>query len=86
MGEPRAILPKSPVRVLAAETAAQVGEMLVGTCETGTARKAFVDAKGRRYLGDVKVAGKTGSLSRKKPFLDYSWFVGYAPAALWKSN
>jgi cell division protein FtsI/penicillin-binding protein 2 len=32
-------------------------------------------------LGDIEVAGKTGSLSNhEKPFKDYSWFVGFAPA------
>src|SRR3954465_334697 len=35
----------------------------------------------RMVLGDVQVAGKTGSLSTHKgPFKDYSWFVGFAPA------
>ena len=32
-------------------------------------------------LGDIEVAGKTGSLSsHNRPFKDYSWFVGFAPA------
>jgi len=26
------------------------------------------------------VAGKTGSLSRAKPYTHYNWFVGFAPA------
>jgi cell division protein FtsI/penicillin-binding protein 2 len=26
------------------------------------------------------VSGKTGSLSDKSPFRDYTWFVGFAPA------
>ena len=28
----------------------------------------------------MSVAGKTGSLADVRPFRDYSWFVGYAPA------
>src|SRR3954465_9906940 len=35
----------------------------------------------RMVLGDIEVAGKTGSMSTHKgPFKDYSWFVGFAPA------
>jgi cell division protein FtsI/penicillin-binding protein 2 len=68
-------------RVVSAEVAAAVGRMMVGTTEFGTARLGFVDKhSGRRVLPGVAVAGKTGSLSRKEPFLYYSWFVGYAPA------
>lgn len=78
-GEERAILPRAPTRVLDEETAKAVGDMMIATTEVGTARKGFTDARGRRLL-DARVAGKTGSLSRKRPFLDYSWFVGYAPA------
>jgi len=28
----------------------------------------------------MQVAGKTGSLFGRKPFRDYTWFVGFAPA------
>jgi cell division protein FtsI/penicillin-binding protein 2 len=79
-GEPLPVPPVAPRRVIDPDTAAQVGEMMVQTTEMGTAFKAFHDARGRRIL-DVKVAGKTGSLSRDQPtYLNYSWFVGYAPA------
>jgi cell division protein FtsI/penicillin-binding protein 2 len=71
----------APVRVLDARVAAAVGEMMVGVTETGTAAKAFHDARGRRLLGETRVAGKTGSLSREQPsYLNFSWFVGFAPA------
>jgi len=66
--------------VLAAATAAKVGAMMGQTTEMGTAWTAFHDRRGRRHLGDVVVAGKTGSLSRRQPSeLNYSWFVGFAP-------
>jgi peptidoglycan glycosyltransferase len=55
-------------------------KMLIETVAKGTARKHFVDPKGTPYLGDVEVAGKTGSLSQKTPFRFYSWFIGFAPA------
>lgn len=75
------ILAVAPRRVLDPDTAEAVGEMMVQTTEMGTAYKAFHDDRGRPYLGDVEVAGKTGSLSRQEPsYLNYSWFVGFAPA------
>ncbi len=68
-------------RVISAEVAAQVGRMMVGTTEYGTARLGFHDKhSGKKILPGVAVAGKTGSLDRKDHALSYSWFVGYAPA------
>ena len=52
-----------PVRVLRAEVAAAVGEMMVGTTEYGTAKHGFHDRRGRAYLPGIAVAGKTGSLA-----------------------
>jgi hypothetical protein len=31
-------------------------------------------------LPDIRVAGKTGTLARKKPNTLYTWWVGFAPA------
>jgi len=70
--EPQPILHKRAARTL--------GRMMVKTTTMGTARKAFFSRGGRPYLDQVAVAGKTGSLSRKAPFLHYNWFVGFAPA------
>jgi cell division protein FtsI/penicillin-binding protein 2 len=70
--------PGAPARVVEAQVAARLAEMMRETVSAGTARKAF-----RRVgspLRGVTVAGKTGSLSDVRPFRDYSWFVGYAPA------
>ncbi|HVK76768.1 MAG TPA: penicillin-binding transpeptidase domain-containing protein [Kofleriaceae bacterium] len=66
-------------RVLDPRVAAEVAAMMTETCAKGSAAKAF---NGRERLGDIKVAGKTGTLSRHgEPFyLQYSWFVGFAPA------
>lgn len=77
------LTPKRPEvdRVLSQEVAAQLGEMMIGTTQSGTARKSFRDAQGNDYIADVVVAGKTGSLTGKKPpALNYNWFIGYAPA------
>jgi len=60
-------------------TAKVVGRMMVLTTTVGTARDGFYDRHGRAYLPSVKVAAKTGTLSRKSPPLDYNWLVGFAP-------
>jgi len=57
------------------EQASALELMLEKTVTEGTARKVFRE-RGFRVAGAV---GKTGSLADKKPFRDYSWFVGYAP-------
>ena len=53
--------------------------MMKLTVSEGTARSSFRERQGWA-LGDIEVAGKTGSLDDRKPFKDYSWFVGFAPA------
>ena len=70
----------APRRVMSYELAAELREMLVDTTRRGTARSAFRDRRGRPLLGNVLVAGKTGSLSGKKPEGRYEWFIGIAPA------
>ncbi|MCH9679813.1 MAG: penicillin-binding protein [Deltaproteobacteria bacterium] len=70
-----------PERVLSSEVAAALGEMMVGTTTSGTARKSFRDKQGNDFVPGIKVAGKTGSLTGKRaPALNYNWFIGYAPA------
>lgn len=66
-------------RLVSPETAEALTRMLELTVTEGTARAAFLE-RNRRVLGDVRVAGKTGSLADHNPFRDYSWFVGFAPA------
>jgi penicillin-binding protein A len=73
------VTPPTGPRVLDAEVARAVGDMMVKTCDSGSAAKAFRGKDGLPRA--VKVAGKTGTLSRQQPLpLEYSWFVGYAPA------
>jgi cell division protein FtsI/penicillin-binding protein 2 len=71
-------LPGAPVRVVDAQVAAKLAEMMRETVAAGTARKAF--RRPGSPLRGIAVAGKTGSLADRSPFRDYSWFVGYAPA------
>jgi hypothetical protein len=54
--------------------------MLMETTRSGTARRAFRARGGRPLLGEVRVAGKTGSLSGRDPDGRYEWFIGVAPA------
>ena len=72
--------PSRGERVLSRQAAGSLAKMMVRTTTMGTARKAFITRRGRPILGDMKVGGKTGSLSRNDPYLHYSWFVGFAPA------
>ncbi|HLT31312.1 MAG TPA: penicillin-binding transpeptidase domain-containing protein, partial [Myxococcaceae bacterium] len=63
------------VRIMDAEHAAALAEMLEATVTRGTARRVFAE-RGYRVEGAV---GKTGTLADNRPFRDYSWFIGYAP-------
>src|SRR5207247_5061113 len=45
------------------------------TTTRGTGRRSFA----QRIYRQARAVGKTGSLADKKPFRDYSWFVGFAP-------
>jgi peptidoglycan glycosyltransferase len=65
-------------RVLEPAMASALADMLETTVTRGTGRRAFRE-RGRYVLGDIAAAGKTGTLADKKPFRDYSWFVGWAP-------
>jgi cell division protein FtsI/penicillin-binding protein 2 len=61
-------------RAVTSDVARAVGRMMQATCEIGSAAKSF---RGKA----VRVAGKTGTLTRTEPFyMEHSWFVGYAPA------
>lgn len=62
------------------ERAEQLRGLLEDVTVDGTARRGFRDANGRPLLGDVRVAGKTGTLSGRNPAGLYQWFVGVAPA------
>jgi hypothetical protein len=66
--------------VLSPALTAELRAMLVETTKSGTARRAFRKRNGLPLLGDVDVAGKTGSLSGTNPDGRYEWFIGVAPA------
>jgi peptidoglycan glycosyltransferase len=75
------ITPVPSRRVLDARVARDVARMMIATIDSGTAFKGFHDLERRRFLPQISVAGKTGTLVRSRPsYLEYSWFVGFAPS------
>ncbi|MFL5320448.1 MAG: penicillin-binding transpeptidase domain-containing protein, partial [Myxococcaceae bacterium] len=64
-----------PVKVMSAERAHVLTTMMEQTVTEGTARRIFHE----RGFKVTNAVGKTGSLADKKPFRDYTWFVGFAP-------
>jgi cell division protein FtsI/penicillin-binding protein 2 len=65
--------------VVERRTAELVGTMMQSTITEGTARKFFFDAKGNPFIPGSQVAGKTGTLSKERPYRGYTWWVGFAP-------
>src|SRR5262245_35605209 len=68
-------------RAMDPQTAEVVTQMMEQTVETGTSYRSFHDRTGHPYLPDIRVAGKTGTLTKptpEGPF--YTWFVGFAPS------
>lgn len=62
-------------RVIPADVAKAVARMMAMTCDVGSAAKSF------GHHAKVRVAGKTGTLTKTEPFyMEHSWFVGFAPA------
>ncbi len=62
---------------MSAERARQLSEMSESTTTTGTARRTFAERKD--WPKELRVGGKTGTLSNKRPYLLFTWFVGWAP-------
>ena len=62
-------------RVMSKTSAKVLAELLEGTAQFGTARRYFARRPG--WPDNVEVAGKTGTLSNKDPYLGFTWFVGF---------
>jgi hypothetical protein len=71
---------RPPRRVITRELADRLRRMLVSTTQSGTAKSAFRDRRGRPLLPGIDVAGKTGNLTADDPYGRYEWFLGVAPA------
>lgn len=67
-------------RAMREGTAREVAKMMEVTVHSGTSREVFSDEDGRSVLGDIRVAGKTGTLQAGDAEPTTSWFVGFAPS------
>jgi penicillin-binding protein A len=72
--------PAAPPRLMSARAATQLSRMLEVTVHSGTSLGAFTDEHGDNYLGDIRVAGKTGTLQADAAAPMTSWFAGFAPS------
>ncbi len=70
--------PEALQRIVQPETAKSLVEMMRYTTTIGTSRREFMRG-GRPALGDIEVAGKTGTLSGSNPPGLNNWFIGAAP-------
>lgn len=66
---------QSWLRLVPAATAARLMNLMVNTTTIGTSRKEFIINK-KSVLGNVRVAGKTGTLKGKNPVGLNNWFIG----------
>jgi penicillin-binding protein A len=67
-------------RVMKDTTAHSITTMMDATVTDGTSYRAFHDGKGRSFLPNVPVAGKTGTLTEPSTQRFYTWFAGFAPS------
>jgi peptidoglycan glycosyltransferase len=67
-------------QVMREPTARELVRMMEVTIHSGTSREIFTDPDGHSYLGDVRAAGKTGTLQEDGAGPTTSWFIGFAPS------
>jgi penicillin-binding protein A len=72
--------PKVLRRAIQRETADALTTMMLTTVADGSAYKVFHDERGRAFLPNIEVAGKTGTLTRERENRHYTWLVAFAPA------
>lgn len=70
--------PEALLRVVQPQTASTLLEMMQYTTTIGTSRREFM-VSGRPTLGNIEVAGKTGTLTGFNPPGLNNWFIGAAP-------
>jgi peptidoglycan glycosyltransferase len=70
--------PEALQRIVQPDTAQTLIEMMKYTTTVGTSRREFMRS-GRPALGDMEVAGKTGTLTGSNPPGLNNWFIGAAP-------
>lgn len=65
-------------QIMSPRAAGELERMMEATVVTGTARKAFRGHETDAVLGNLRLGGKTGSISNTARDVRYDWFVGYA--------
>lgn len=65
-------------RVMSAESAKKVRELMEQTVISGTSRKSFKNLVRDRRFNEIEIGGKTGHLTGDNPRGRVDWFVGYA--------
>jgi len=76
-------LPAEPTtlrRAIPARSAHELTKMMLQTVASGSAFKTFHEPSGKPFLPHIRVASKTGTLTRHEENRHYTWFVGFAPA------
>jgi peptidoglycan glycosyltransferase len=76
-------LPAEPTtlrRAIPPRSAHELTKMMLQTVASGSAFKTFHEASGKPFLPHIRVASKTGTLTRHEENRHYTWFVGFAPA------
>ncbi|MBY0369500.1 penicillin-binding protein [bacterium] len=63
------------------ETAEELRTMMNETVRSGTSRSAFRTLLRKKYIENLEIGGKTGSLRGQNPQGKCDWFVGYAKSA-----
>jgi penicillin-binding protein A len=67
-------------RAMPANDAHELTRMMLQTVASGSAYKTFHLPSGKAYLPQIRIASKTGTLTRHEDDRHYTWFVGFAPA------
>jgi len=60
------------------EEASLMKKLMLATVTQGTSYRAFYASDGSAVLGDIKVGGKTGTLTGQDPYGRCDWFAGFA--------
>ena len=71
--------PQTIRQAFSAQVADTVRDMMAETFSNGTAHGDFFDKRGRAYLPNIQLAGKTGTLTSKSQRF-YTWLIGFAGA------
>ncbi len=82
-GEPIWKLPSEPTtlrRAIPPRSAHELTKMMLQTVASGSAFKTFHEGNGKPFLPRIRIASKTGTLTRHDENRHYTWFVGFAPA------